>query len=64
MTFHWIVIKDFRGQEWRFVRVSRRPSPGLDGKVVVKDEFDRQREFYWTVFPDVDFTTILQPSGD
>lgn len=51
------IIKDFRGQEWTFVRVSRKPNEelGQTGKVVVKDEFDSQREFYSTVFPDIDW---------
>lgn len=51
-------ILDFRGQEWTFISVSRPADEanGRTGKVTVKDEFGRQREFYMTVFPDVDFT--------
>ena len=53
-------ILSFRKQEWTFVRVSRvaDKEAGRDGKVIVKDEFDREREFYWTVFPDYDFTKV------
>lgn len=50
-------VTSFRGQEWTFVLASRAQSitDGKSGKVVVRDEFDRQREFYETVF---DLTVI------
>lgn len=46
------IIKDFRGEEWRFKRVTRGPQPGRSAKVEVTDmaEF-ATREFYCTVFP-------------
>lgn len=44
------IIKDFRGNEWEFVQVSRGPQPGRSAKVVVRDEIGT-REFYSTVFP-------------
>lgn len=50
-------VTSFRGQEWTFVCPTRAQSfsEGKSGKVVVRDEFDRQREFYETVF---DLTVI------
>ena len=46
------VIKDFRGDDWRFKRITREPSEGRSAKVEVMDmaEFST-REFYTTVFP-------------
>lgn len=45
-------IKDFRGEDWRFKRVTRGPQPGRSAKVEVTDmaEF-ATREFYAEVFP-------------
>lgn len=39
-------------------RITRQPADGRSGKVVVADEFDRTREFYWDVFPGVDFNAL------
>lgn len=49
------IIKDFRGQEWTFIRVTRQADESHSGKVEVKDEFGRSREFFWTVFPTTNF---------
>jgi len=44
------VVKDFRGFEWIYYRVSQDWSPGKSGKVLVGDENRPQREFYPSVF--------------
>jgi len=43
-------VIDFRGQEWEFVKATRITEIGKSGKVIVKDKFNRQREFYAHVF--------------
>lgn len=55
-------VTSFRGQEWTFVRATRARNiyEGKSGKVVVTDEFDRQREFYETVFD----LMVVEQKGD
>jgi hypothetical protein len=45
-------ITDFRGKEWVFEAVSRKPEPGKTGKVTVHavNHPETQREFYPLVF--------------
>lgn len=46
-------IRDFRGETWEFQYVSRDPSPGKGGKVVVSVPTVNgggEREFYPSVF--------------
>jgi hypothetical protein len=46
-------IKDFRGESWRFVRVSRDAEPGKSGKVLVQSGVGAkswQQELYPSVF--------------
>ncbi len=48
------VITDFRGDQCTFIGVERRPTPGRDGKVVVRTEVGRPpTTFYAKVFPDI-----------
>lgn len=42
-------VKDFRGEAWTFVRVSREPEPGKSGKVIASRGRWSQ-EYYPTVF--------------
>lgn len=53
-----MVIVDFRGKKWEFIKIIRKPDPGHDGKVWVKDFNGFDAEFYWAVFPDVDFNKM------
>lgn len=48
-------IRDFRKQEWTFVETTRVQGQGRSGKVLVRDEFDRVREFYGFVFPEIEW---------
>lgn len=43
-------VIDFRGQHWTFVYVSRMPTASTTGRIVVTDEYGREREFYPAVF--------------
>jgi hypothetical protein len=46
-------IKDFRGEKYTFMRVSREPEPGKSGKVTVQHGTGArawQQEYYPTVF--------------
>jgi hypothetical protein len=43
------IIRDFRGDDWVFVRASRAREPGKSGKVIVRRN-NFKREFYDNVF--------------
>jgi hypothetical protein len=49
------IIEDFRGEQWRFVRLSREPSreQGQSAKVIVFSD-GATREFYAEVFPELE----------
>lgn len=46
------VITDFRGERWLFQRISRPPTTGKGGKIIVSNfgPPEREREFYPSVF--------------
>ena len=46
-------LTDFRGNEWTFLEVTRPKTPGRSAKVLVQDDLGT-REFYSTVFPDLE----------
>lgn len=46
-----MVLRDFRGEPWTFIRATRATQEGRSGKVLVLNEATNdQREFYSTVF--------------
>lgn len=46
-------VYDFRGQKWTFLKVTRGATPGRSAKVLVTSH-GSDREFYSTVFPDLE----------
>jgi hypothetical protein len=56
-------VKDFRGQHWTFIRASRASDFGSSGRVEVKDEYERKREFFPTVF-DLSVEELAEPEPE